>query len=93
MTESDRYRGVADALVQALQVARGDDAKEEAAIRAAIAGYNALADGDDPVENGMLDYLMEEGSADDPPALERVPGSSDEDQQRWRDKLLDLAGL
>jgi hypothetical protein len=93
MASPDPYRGVADALVAALQAGNGDAAKEEAALRAAIDAYVAIAEGGDPAEIGLVEYLADEGRSGTPPALERVPGSSESDFSRWRDKLLDLAGF
>ena len=91
MSKADPYRGVADALVAALAAAGGDAAKEEAALRAAIDGYNAIHGGGDPYESGLVAYFVEDGSVENPPAIERVPGASEDDQFRWREKLLDLA--
>lgn len=90
MSKPDPYRAVADALVAALAGAEGDVAAEEAALRAAIAGYMDLAEGDDPYEAGVADYFAEDGSVQNPPALERVPGASEDDIFRWREMLLDL---
>lgn len=92
MAKNDPYRGVADALVLALAAAKGDEAKEKDAIRAAIAGYVEIAEGGDPAEIGLAEYFVEDGSVENPPAIERVPGASEEDQFRWREMLLDLAG-
>jgi hypothetical protein len=87
MPESDPYRGIADALVEALKDARGDAAEEEAALRAAIEGYREIAEGADLGELGLAEYFAEEGT----PALKRVPGASEEDVFRWRELLTDLA--
>jgi hypothetical protein len=94
MGNNDRYRGVADTLVAALGAAGGDPAKEEAALKAAIAGYLEASEqpGVDPAELGVAEYFAEDGTADDPPALERVKGATEDDIFRWREKLADLAG-
>lgn len=94
MAKTDPYRAVADALVLALEAANGDAAKEEAALRAAIAGYLEAAEqpGGNPAELGLAEYFAEDGSVEDPPALERVKGASEDDIFRWRELLADLAG-
>ncbi len=92
MSNSDRFRPVADALVADLEASAGDAAKEEAAIQKAIDAYVAIAGGGDPAELGLAEYFAEDGSAANPPALERVKGASEDDIFRWREKLADLAG-
>ncbi len=92
MSKPDPYRPVADALVADLEAAGRDAAKEEAALRRAIDGYVAIAGGGDAAELTLAEYFAEDGSAQDPPALERVKGATDDDIFRWREKLADLAG-
>ena len=89
---NDKYRGIADALVAELEAAGGDEAKETAALQKAIDGYVTIAGGGDPAELGLAEYFAEDGSASDPPALERVKDASEDDIFRWREKLADLAG-
>jgi len=66
-------------------------AKEEEALRSAIEGYVSISKDGDPNRAGTH-YLAEDGSAENPPAIERVPGCSEEDTFRWREKLVDLVG-
>jgi hypothetical protein len=89
MPMSDPYRAVADALVDALEAARGDAAEEEAALRAAIEGYTEIAEEADAGELGLTEYFAE-GRAESPPALQRVPGASEADVFRWRELLGEL---
>ncbi len=88
----DPFRGVANKLVAALAAAHGKAAKEERALRAAIKGYVSIAKDGDPHAVGVTHYLAEDGSADSPPALERVPGCTEADTFRWREKLCELVG-
>lgn len=88
---TDPYRAVADTLVEALQAARGDAAEEEAALRAAIEGYQEIAEEADSGEIGLAAYFAEEGPGESAPALKRVPGASEEDIFRWRELLSELA--
>ncbi|MCA9674210.1 MAG: hypothetical protein H6708_31500 [Kofleriaceae bacterium] len=87
----DRYRSVADTLVAALAAAQGDETKETAAAQAAIAGFMAIAGDGHPAEHGLAEYFCDDGTPDDPPALERVPGATEDDLDRWRNLIADLA--
>ncbi|MEZ4372911.1 MAG: hypothetical protein R3B07_18950 [Polyangiaceae bacterium] len=89
---SDPYRGVADELVEELAAANGDPSAEELALKKAIKGYLDIAGGGEPAELGLAEYFAQEGSVESPPALERVPGATDQDIERWSDLLADLAG-
>lgn len=89
---SDPYRGVADKLVEELTKARGDGPAEQKALETAIQGYLDIAGGGEPAELGLAEYFAQEGSVENPPALERVPGATEDDIERWSDLLADLAG-
>jgi hypothetical protein len=91
-SSTDRFRPVADVLVTDLEAARGDEAKETAALQKAIASYLEINGGGDPAEVGLAEYFAEDGSVANPPALERVADASEDDIFRWREKLADLAG-
>ncbi len=92
MSSNERYRPIADALVAALTAAQGDADREHAAIQQAIDDFMAIAGDGDPGEHGLAEYFCENGSVDDPPAIERVPGASEDDIFRWRELMADLAG-
>lgn len=89
---ADRYRAVGDALVTALSTAKGDDAKEQAAVQTAIDEYMAIAGKGDPAEHGLAEYFCDDGTRTDPPPIERVPGATEDDISRWRNLIADLAG-
>ncbi|KIG16850.1 hypothetical protein DB30_04012 [Enhygromyxa salina] len=92
MTKDDPYLVLADALVGALESARGDASEERAAIQAAIDGYLAIAGGGDPAELMVAEYFCQEGRATQPPALERVRGAGEDDLFRWSELMAELAG-
>lgn len=92
MAENDPYLPVADRLVADLSAAKRDLKAEEAALQRAIDGYLAIAGGGEPFELGLAEYFADEGTQDAPPALERVPDQTEEDFDRWRTMLADLAG-
>lgn len=87
----DRYRPAADALVADLQNAAGDEKKEDRALEKAIKSYIALA-GPGAEDLQAPEYFAEDGSVENPPALERVKGASEDAIFRWREKLADLCG-
>ena len=91
--DREEKRAIADDLVAALASAAGDQAKEEAALRSAIEHWVKTAGGGHPAELGLVEYLLHEGPVEDPPALERVPGASEDDTIRWGDMLMDLADI
>ena len=51
----------------------------------------AIAGDGHPAEHGLAEYFCDDGTPDDPPALERVPGATEDDLDRWRNLIADLA--
>ncbi len=88
----DPYRPAADALVAALEAAAGNVKKEERAIQKAIDQYMEIAGGGILDEMMIPEYFAEDGSVQNPPAVERVKGATEADIFRWRMKLADLCG-
>ena len=78
---------IVEDLARELRAANGDKAKEEAAVRAAVA---AVESSNAPSDLGIAE-LLRDGHGDIEGAPD-IAGASDEEYERWSDLLADACG-
>ncbi len=91
MDKRASWQAIAQQLARDLEKALGDDAAETAALQKAYDACVAAGEGP-PSEMMIPEFLAQEGSVENPPALECVEGATEDDIFRWSEKLADIAG-